>query len=67
MHDWMADPQNHVYLEVYFETPSDGVSQLWPGGKNCGLAARDDVPEVRRAVPDSVRQGGSLGPTVRRT
>ena len=34
MHDWMADPKNHVYLEVYFETPSDGVSQLWPGGKN---------------------------------
>ena len=34
MHDWMADPQNHVYLEVYFETPADGVSQLWPGGKN---------------------------------
>jgi len=34
MHDWMADPKNHVYLEVYFETPADGVSQLWPGGKN---------------------------------
>ncbi len=36
MHDWMADPRNHVYLEVYFETPSDGVSQLWPGGRNGG-------------------------------
>ena len=34
MHDWMADPRHHVLLEVYFETPSDGVSQLWPGGKN---------------------------------
>ncbi len=31
MRDWMADPNNHVYMEVYFETPSDGDSQLWPG------------------------------------
>lgn len=30
MYDWMADPKNHVYMEVYFETPSDGDSQLWP-------------------------------------
>ena len=30
MHDWMADPNNHVYLECYFETPSDGDAQLWP-------------------------------------
>ena len=36
MYDWMADPKNRVYLEVYFETPADGVSQLWPGGKNGG-------------------------------
>jgi hypothetical protein len=34
MYDWMADPNNHVYMEVYFETPSDGDSQLWPGGNN---------------------------------
>lgn len=30
MYDWMADPKNRVYMEVYFETPSDGDSQLWP-------------------------------------
>ena len=30
MYDWMADPTNRVYMEVYFETPSDGDSQLWP-------------------------------------
>lgn len=30
MYDWMSDPANRVYMEVYFETPSDGVSQLWP-------------------------------------
>ena len=30
MYDWMSDPKNHVYMEVYFETPSDGDSQLWP-------------------------------------
>ncbi len=28
MRDWMADPNNHVYAEVYFETPSDGDSSL---------------------------------------
>lgn len=30
MYDWMSDPNNHVYMEVYFETPSDGDSQMWP-------------------------------------
>ena len=30
MYDWMSDPANRVYMEVYFETPSDGNSQLWP-------------------------------------
>ena len=30
MHDWMADPKNHVAMECYFETPSDGDAQLWP-------------------------------------
>ena len=30
MHDWMAS--HNVYMESYFETPSDGVSTLWPGG-----------------------------------
>ncbi len=32
MFDWMSDPKNNVYMECYFETPSDGVSTLWPGG-----------------------------------
>ncbi|MBV9850271.1 MAG: hypothetical protein JO250_11400 [Armatimonadetes bacterium] len=30
MYDWMADPNNHVSMECYFETPSDGDAQLWP-------------------------------------
>lgn len=30
MYDWMSDPKNRVYMEVYFETPSDGDAQLWP-------------------------------------
>jgi len=30
MHDWMADPNNHVYLECYFEYASDGDHHLWP-------------------------------------
>lgn len=34
MYDWMADPNNRVYMECYFETPSDGDAQLWPGGAN---------------------------------
>ena len=32
MYRWMSDPKNNVYLECYFETPSDGISTLWPGG-----------------------------------
>jgi len=30
MYDWMTT--HNVYMECYFETPSDGVSTLWPGG-----------------------------------
>ncbi|MGI4788599.1 MAG: carbohydrate binding domain-containing protein [Janthinobacterium lividum] len=30
MYDWMS--KNNVYMESYFETPSDGRSTLWPGG-----------------------------------
>ncbi|BDI32539.1 hypothetical protein CCAX7_45900 [Capsulimonas corticalis] len=30
MYDWMSS--HNVYMECYFETPSDGVSTLWPGG-----------------------------------
>ena len=29
-YDWMKT--HNVYMECYFETPSDGVSTLWPGG-----------------------------------
>lgn len=45
MHAWMADPKNHVALEFYFETPSDGVSQLWTGGKNPSWAPRTAFPK----------------------
>ena len=34
MYDWMSDPNNHVYMECYFETPSDGDAQLWDHWNN---------------------------------
>ena len=37
MYDWMC--KHNVYMECYFETPSDGRSTLWPGGYPVGTAA----------------------------
>ena len=32
MFNWMSDPNNHVYMEDYYDIPaSDGDHQLWPG------------------------------------
>jgi len=37
MYDWMC--KHNVYMECYFETPSDGRSTLWPGGYPVGTTA----------------------------
>ena len=48
MHHWMADPNNHVFLEIYFETPSDGDSQLWPGGAAKGWGHGTQFPNAAK-------------------
>jgi hypothetical protein len=60
MHEWMADPKNHVYLEVYFETPSDGVSQLWPGGKNGGWRHGTTFPKSAALYRTLFGKAGSV-------